>query len=60
MFMAGIPDLRDQLGNQPAMIDRLWLQPLFLAAFDLFQIRLYKDISSPTMVCCWRRAFTLP
>ena len=39
MFMTGIPDLRDQLGNQPAMINRLWLQPLFLAAFDLFQIR---------------------
>ena len=38
MRVAGILDLRDELLHQPAIIDRLRLQPLFLAVFDLFQI----------------------
>ena len=38
MRVAGILDLRDKFFYQPTIIDRLWLQPLLLAVFDLFQI----------------------
>ena len=40
MRMIGILDLRNQFGNKTAIIDWLWLQTLFLAALNLFQISL--------------------
>ena len=38
MRVAAILDLRDKLRHQPTIIDRLWLQPLLLAIFDLLEI----------------------